>query len=81
MNISLEELQSLRTEGEIAVQDLAKMAEMLGYKEKFGHLQCKNGAYITNFLNFLEDNPGAVEAIHKWVEEFYIKDDSIKDDT
>lgn len=46
--------------------DLCKMAEDLGYKRPWGQLQCNNGAFVSSLLDFLDDNPGAMEAIQEW---------------
>lgn len=49
--------------------DLCKLAEMLGYRPEpgFGQLQCKNGAFVSSLLEFFNDNPGAIEAVHNFV--------------
>lgn len=48
--------------------DLCKLAEMLGYGDsRFGQLQCNNGAFVSSLLNFFNDNPGAIEAVHQFV--------------
>jgi hypothetical protein len=47
--------------------DLCKLAEMLGYGEKWGQLQCSNGAFVSSLLSFFNDNPGAIEAVHGFV--------------
>jgi hypothetical protein len=50
--------------------DLCQFAEELGYKEtgKYAcnQLQCSNGSYVSSLLNFLNDNPGVMEAIRDW---------------
>lgn len=46
--------------------DLCKMAEALGYKRPWGQLQCNNGAFVSSLLDFLDDNPGVMEAIQEW---------------
>lgn len=48
-------------------EDLCKLAEMLGYGRPFGQLQCSNGAYVSSLLDFFDDNPGAMEAIHSFI--------------
>ncbi len=68
-------LNALRTEGSRAIDDLCEMAETLGYKDKYGQLICNNGAAVSSFLYFLENNPGAVEAIYDWVRENYLSED------
>lgn len=58
--------------------DLCKMAEMLGYGDRFGQLQCNNGAYVSSLLNFFDDNPGAMEALQDWVlENSDLEDDEV----
>ena len=48
--------------------DLCKLAEMLGYRTKgWGQLQCNNGAFVSSLLDFFNDNPGAIEAVHNFV--------------
>lgn len=50
--------------------DLCKLAEMLGYKRGRGdQLQCNNGAFVSSLLDFFDDNPGAIEAVHSFVME------------
>ena len=49
--------------------DLCKLAEMLGYGDKFGQLQCNNGPFVSSLLNFFNDNPGAIAAVHEFVME------------
>lgn len=48
-------------------EDLCKLAEMLGYRSEPYQLQCNNGAYVSSLLHFLDDNPGALEAIQNWI--------------
>lgn len=55
-------------EGERGVEDLAKLVRVLGYNDSqyFGQFQ---GGCIGDLIYFLEDNPGAVEAILNWIDE------------
>lgn len=48
-------------------KSLAKMAEALGYRRPWAQLQCDNGAFISNLTDFLDDNPGACQALIEWV--------------
>jgi hypothetical protein len=52
-------------------EDLCQLAEDLGYKESgryaCNQLQCSNGAYVSSLVNFLNDNPGAMDAVRDWV--------------
>ena len=47
--------------------DLCKLAELLGYRDKHGQLQCTNGAFVSSLMSFFDDNPGAIEAVHDFV--------------
>ena len=47
--------------------DLALLARKLGYKSQFGQLQFTNGAFASDLFEFLDDNPGVMEAIVDWV--------------
>lgn len=72
--LTTKELDNFRTDGERATADLAKMAEALGYGGFPQQLQFNNGCFVSSILNFFEDNPGAVEALHDWVRENYAQD-------
>jgi len=50
-----------------SAQGIAKLARDLGYVEQWEQLQFPNGASATNLIEFLDDNPGACEAIVQWV--------------
>jgi len=51
------------TEGETGVRNLNTIAEALGYEES-------GFKYGTSLEQFLADNSGCVEAIHRWIEEW-----------
>lgn len=59
------EIEEIRTEG--GAEELARMAQLLGYRARFGQLTFNNGATATDLFDFFEDNPGAVEAVVQWV--------------
>lgn len=63
--LTVESIQSLPTEGPRAVEALAKLCEKLGYKGN--QLLLPNGAAVTSITDFMEDNPGAVEALLTWI--------------
>jgi hypothetical protein len=42
---------------------LCKLARELGYKDPCFQLQNSDGSVVGDFLYFLEDNPGVMEAI------------------
>lgn len=58
-----------RTEGEQGFNNLCMIANALGYKDVMGFGSLPNGAHVGDFMEFLSDNPGAVEAIHEWIRE------------
>ena len=66
---------------------LEMLADSLGYKEKTMHLKMlvkRNVIDIQSVLNFLEDNPGAVQAVFQWAEENYsseLTEDEQEEDT
>lgn len=55
-----------RSEGRPGVENLCKLANALGYKDRqhFGQFQ---GGCIGDLIEFLEDNSGAIEAIKEWI--------------
>lgn len=57
----IEKNKAWNNEGSRGVNNLEKLCTALGYD--------KNGAYLnaSSILNFLSDNPGAIEAIHNFV--------------
>lgn len=62
-------------------QDLCKMAEMLGYGDRFGQLQNENGSFVSSLLNFFDDNPGAMAAVMDWaVDNHDLPDEEEPDD-
>ena len=57
-----------RTEGEQGVKNLAKLVNALGYSDfinRYG--QMAGGACLGDIFVFLEDNPGAIEALIGWI--------------
>lgn len=50
-----------------SAQGIAMLAKELGYEEQWSQLLFPNGASATNLIEFLDDNPGACEAIVNWV--------------
>lgn len=65
----MEEHNLYRTEGRRGVEALCQLTRALGYKDPqyFGQLTAK--AAIGDLICFLEDNSGAIEAIHTWIRE------------
>jgi hypothetical protein len=57
-----------RNEGSTGVENLCKLARTLGYKDSQYFGQFKDGCY-GDLINFLEDNPGCIEAIKEWIGE------------
>lgn len=46
---------------------LARLARKLGYKDPFKQLMYDDGSVVGDLLEFLDDNPGACEAVIEWV--------------
>ncbi len=60
---------------------LESLANELGYKESTLNFFMTKGNKVIDLqsvLNFLEDNPGAVEAVFEWAEEYC--EDSLQED-
>jgi hypothetical protein len=55
------------------VEERVKVAE-------FKQLQLPNGAFVSSLTEFLDDNPGCIEAITDWINENYKADDDDDDD-
>ena len=56
-----------RNEGRQGVINTCKIVRALGYKDPNYSMQLDRGAYLSDLLLFLEDNPGALEAIGDWI--------------
>jgi len=59
-----------RFEGRKGIENLSRIARALGYTDPQFFGQFKGGC-IGDLLVFLEDNPGAMEAVVKWIGEQY----------
>lgn len=44
-------------------EGLAALCEKLGYGKDIKQLQFNSGAYVSSITDFLDDNPGAIEAL------------------
>jgi len=62
-----QELDNMRTEGNRGFMALCNMARELGSKDPFNQLQNNDGSCVGDLICFLEDNPGAIDAIKNWV--------------
>lgn len=56
-----------RTEGSSGVSNLCKLVRLLGYKDPMYFGRMSDGGIIGDLTCFLEDNPGAIAAIHDWI--------------
>jgi hypothetical protein len=65
----LKEEKLNRFEGEKGVQNLAILCRCLGYKDDRYFGQFSHRASYGDLINFLEDNPGAVEAILNFIQD------------
>lgn len=51
---------------------LCKMAPLLGYKDPLYQLQIDSTCSVGDLLHFLDDNPGAIEALVEWTRENFV---------
>ena len=56
-----------QTEGQRGLEVLCKISRALGYRDEMHFGQIKYNVTIGDFLEFLKDNPGCVEAILEWI--------------
>jgi hypothetical protein len=68
-----EENRTGLNEGPTGVKNLCKLARALGYRDMFQMGRFDGGSY-GDLIEFLEDNPGCVEAIKEWMAEQNIKE-------
>lgn len=64
----LEHKKISSTEGSRGVQNLCKLVRGLGYRDSMHRMQYGD-ACLGDLVEFLEDNPGCIEAIFEWVGE------------
>lgn len=62
------------------VKHIEKVTDYKNHGPWYPGSQMSNGAYMTSLFNFLEDNPGAIEAILDFMEENGIPE-SAEDDS
>ncbi len=65
------------------ISGLCKLVRKLGYKDPHQQLYNRDGSCIGDLLLFLEDNPGAIDAMTDWIskqKEFVVSDDSVEDE-
>lgn len=60
-----------RSEGEEGIKNLARLCSGLGYTDEMHFGLFEGGCCYGDLINFLENNPGAVEAMLEWIEENY----------
>lgn len=56
-------------EGSSGVERLCKLLGAIGYEDRLARCGHYGRANLSNLINFLEDNSGAIEAIIEWVAE------------
>ena len=61
-------------EGRRGVERLCQLAGDLGYRDPHHSMQLTSTACVGNLFMFLEDNPGAIEAIVNWVRDISSKE-------
>ena len=65
MGIKREDIPHTR----LTVEGLCKLANKLGYNDPLRQLINRDGSAVGDLLYFLEDNPGAIEALIDWIYE------------
>lgn len=65
--VTVRYVEGLRSEGERGLEDLCMLARKLGYRGVGDQLALGNGAYVSDLLQMLEDNPAMIEAIYEHV--------------
>lgn len=63
----MDQNQIHRFEGRTGVTNLCRIIRALGYRDPNYFGQLSSDASIGDLICFLEDNPGAIEAIIEWV--------------
>ena len=61
-------------EGRRGVERLCQLVGDLGYRDPHHSMQLTSTACVGNLFMFLEDNPGAIEAIVNWVRDISSKE-------
>ena len=67
MDAYLDQREYYHFEGRRGVERLCQLAGDLGYRGPHHSVQLTSTACVGNLVMFLEDNPGAIEAIVNWV--------------
>jgi len=53
------------------IETLCSLSEDLGYRGSFQQLILNNGSAVSSLINFLEDNPGCIDAMFEWINDNY----------
>ena len=72
------EFEKLSSEGNRGFMDLCRLARGLGYKDELRQMINSDGSCCGDLHCFLQDNPGAIQAIYNWIDENY--EDDIEDE-
>jgi transcriptional regulator with XRE-family HTH domain len=56
-----------RSEGRPGLENLCKLANALGYKDRQYFGQLSHDACIGDLMEFFEDNSGAIQAVKEWI--------------
>lgn len=67
--------ESLPSEGERGFTTLCGLARHLGYDTYPQQLYNNDGTTVSSLINMLQDNPGMIEAMYKWVAKNYSRDE------
>lgn len=64
-------IDSARWSGTKGPENFAYLVERLTGNPAIKQLQFDNGAYVSSILEFMEDNPGLVDAMVEWIVDNY----------
>lgn len=76
---TVRQLLEARSDGESGVRNLAKLCRVIGYKDSMHFGQFDSDGSYGDLINFLEDNPGAVEAVKDFITEHFEDEDEDED--
>ena len=65
------DIDNLPIEGNSGIKSLCRIADELGYNDPLHQIVNNDGSCIGDLICFLEDNPGAIEAIINWTKDNY----------
>lgn len=68
VNALIEQDDLHHTEGQRGLQNLARLANALGYRDLQHYGQFERNVCLGDIFEFLQDNRGAIEALQGWIQ-------------